>query len=496
MARKGGARTLPLMTQKGACFAMTNRSIARRAGLIAAAPLAGLLAISAQMLDDDRNALQAARITEAAASLLPEISAFFHALQIERGAAIASVDGGRAGAGRARTDAAAEAMLDAITRLTPLLGGASAAGPRATLRIAEAAAAERGALRRLVDQGAPTADITLAYSATVDRLLSGIARLRQEAPNQQIANDVLSLISQLRISELSGLERAAGAAALAEGGFAPEDFTAFSSLAMQQGAVLKGLNMWVSPEIFVAIDEALATPQAREFVKRRTELLNARGEIPADFVDARTWRQIAAARIGALTGAESRTIARLTAALTEARKAAQTRVRGALAMTAMLGAMLGGAALSLSGTARRLVGGLVGAGAEGRSSGGSSSMMIVDSSGVVAFITPGLDAALLRSSGHFSALRPNADFDTIKGQNVDLFDGALPGGFRAMLDAIVEGDAGDLRFDGRRFTIVSSNVQSSNGATGHVIEWVERAGERGARAGFRFAAPFLRRRAA
>ncbi len=126
---------------------MTNRSIARRAGFVAAAPLAGLLALSAHNLDESRDALQTARITEAAASVLPEICAFLHAIQAERGAAIMPAEAARSAPmtalRRTETDAAADAMIAEIQRHAPLLQGEPAAAPRATLRIAEAAARER-----------------------------------------------------------------------------------------------------------------------------------------------------------------------------------------------------------------------------------------------------------------------------------------------------------------------------------------------------------------
>jgi hypothetical protein len=54
--------------------------------LVAVAPLASVLAISGHALDDQRDRLQSARISQAAAALLPDICAYLHALQLERGA--------------------------------------------------------------------------------------------------------------------------------------------------------------------------------------------------------------------------------------------------------------------------------------------------------------------------------------------------------------------------------------------------------------------------
>jgi hypothetical protein len=196
--------------------------------------------------------------------------------------------------------------------------------------------------------------VTIAYSANLDRLLAAIARMRDGAPNLKIANDTLALLAQLRISEVSGLERATGAAALANGGFAPDRFLALSRITMRESALLNGLALWVSPDILIAIDKALVTPEARDFAARRTALLSAQGVIPEQFVNVRTWIALASARIRTLTAAENHTIAEimdeLGAAHDAAHDAAQTGARRGMAMATTLGALMasGGAAKPVS----------------------------------------------------------------------------------------------------------------------------------------------------
>lgn len=479
---------------------MTYRSFARRAGFVAAAPLAGLLAISAHSLDDQRARLQTARIAQAAASLLPDICVYLHALQSERGASIIEPGAGRPprhaaqlDARRAETDAAADAMMAAIARLSSTLNVADAPGSRATLRAAQGASAERAQLRRLVDDGAAPDDVTIAYSANLERLLAGIARMRDDAPDLKIANDMLALLAQLRISELSGQQRKAGAAALTRGMFAPDRFLAFSGVTMRESAMLDGLALWVSPDILVAIDEALATPEAREFVSNRTALLAAQGAIPKPFVDARAWIALASARIRALSAAENHTTARIADALGAARDAAQARMRGGLAMTATLGVSLAMAVLMASGNAGRSL--FASLGLDGRPEAAGSSMMIISADGAVIFITPGLDAALLRSRAYFSARNPDTEFDTIKGKSVDLFD-TIPGGLQSLLSGSKDGAVNEVRFDDRRFALVSSSVTGTSGRAGHVVEWTEKTPAPQTQNAFAFAAPAAQPRSA
>jgi methyl-accepting chemotaxis protein len=486
--------------------------LSHRFALAVGAPALCMLIFAAMAVSD---ALEAARRAAAVAhgvELVEAGSALAHALQAERGLSAGRLAARSPGsfdarlARQRRTADAARAGLEAAVAEHARDDAVRAAASAALSRLEGLAA-----MRRAVSAGSATAGEAVAWYAERVEALIALPRVLREAarfPRGEAA--LAAYASLLRVQELAGLERAAGAQGFGAGAFTPALHARFAELALRQEVHLERFAAAADPALAARLETLRDGAAWAEVARLRAR---ARDAMRLGFLDGATgtdWFDAATDRIGALLALERRLSAPLaeSAALAEAR--ARTRLYGALVGAAAAVLLSGGvAAASVRSTVtplRRVTeaielsdqGEMADIGddlAERRDEIGllaRSAAAMQRSADRMQRITAALDVSaapivvcnprfyityanpafsrMIEPSRAFFAAR-GAPVDGLAGRNIDEFHGGK-GRIRALLEGLEGEHAGTVGFDGRLMDVKASPIVDLRGRRlGYVIAW-------------------------
>jgi methyl-accepting chemotaxis protein len=198
------------------------------------------------------------------------------ALQVERGAALATLAGGdRTALAKAReaTDASLARVrdrhrdlvepdwMDQISRLLLAPGLGSVTG---VLERAQATLDGLPALRSTLEAHAKAAETTEAYTASIQQLLGALQELPSLSPVPALADETLAFAHLLRAQEFAALERGVLNAALLADRFDEPGFRAFSELAGAQNTNLDTAAFLTRDPLRATLQQVKQAPEAQE----------------------------------------------------------------------------------------------------------------------------------------------------------------------------------------------------------------------------------------
>ena len=494
---------------------MTNLSILQRVALVALLPLSALAGLLAWDLDEDLRTLAAVDDAAHAGAALPQIAAFTHGMQAERGMSAGYIASGRAPAlqgnlatRRKATDKAAREMSAAFETLEAETPGAMR-NPAVLAALDAHGRLDR--LRRDVDAGAALPDVLKAYTASVTGLRDGVTDFARGVDAPAFRERIMGLSMQLALSEYAGLERAVGASAVAAGGFSEAQFLRFAALSQNQSGAADMIAAWSAPEIAAAVQAAMGSEEAQVVEALRARLLRGGGAIPEGFPDAASWFEHATARIARLGEAEhltleginesaealragliadmmfeiglmaagvlilafavwwgARSVARPVGLLAER---ARTLAFGHLAEVPFLDHRneIGDLARAVTEFNRMVTVSMRNASALECA---SSSLMIANDTFDIVFVNQRLEDSLLKSTEHFKKTNPDIDFGSLRGLNIDIFH-ENPAATRERLMALTGVHRTEISFDDRRFNLAVVPIEREGKRLGYVVEWAD-----------------------
>jgi methyl-accepting chemotaxis protein len=304
-------------------------------------PLLGLAIFSVltvrDAIDNDRSARQVVAATE----LAKTTAAAIHELQKERGMSSGFV----ASKGKAFADAlpAQRAASDRETgTLREALGRAAMLGARREAASAELA--NLATLRQRVDGLAvPAAEITGAFTGSIDALVRMIAGIGELSNDRDIGQSLASYTAMVRGKEFAGQERATGARGFGAGRFSAHDLRAYVSLAALQNEQFDQIHRNGAAAQQEALRATLASAASQDVAQIRDQAVetavgNGTATTNSSTITAAKWFDAATARIDDMKKLEDRFAADLQAVASEVAARAGTTLRSILAM--VIGFML------------------------------------------------------------------------------------------------------------------------------------------------------------
>ncbi|WP_374573018.1 methyl-accepting chemotaxis protein [Phenylobacterium sp.] len=225
-----------------------------------------------------------------------------HELQIERGLSAMSLAAGRPADGLAAQRAKADDAMAALRRLERRADAAQEAGLDQALRSLDS-------LRAQVSKGALTQKAAVAgYTNIVDAGLAALDAIAARAGESDLElGRIFGLYAGVVTGkELAGLERAAGAAALASGGVTPESLQRVAELQGGQASAFRDMNAKADAAEAQLWSDFLASPANQHVDKLRKTLTQSVGQ-PAP-MSGPDWFAATTARIDALHAIERRLV--------------------------------------------------------------------------------------------------------------------------------------------------------------------------------------------
>jgi methyl-accepting chemotaxis protein len=207
------------------------------------------------------------------------------ALQVERGAALATLAGGDPAAlqkARAATDTSVlrargrRADLvepDWMDRISSLLQAPGLGAVATTLDRAQAALDGLPALRSTLDAHAKAAETTEAYTASLHQLLGALHELPALSPVPALADETLAFAHLQRAQEFAALERGVLNAALLTDRFDEPGFRTFSELAGAQNTNLDTAAFLTREPLRTTLQQLRQSPEALEIQGIRRQIL-------------------------------------------------------------------------------------------------------------------------------------------------------------------------------------------------------------------------------
>ncbi len=277
-------------------------SIGYRIALTLALPIAALIGFAAWSSIDRYHVVLDNRRAHEVSEFATVTNTLVHALQAERGTAIASLRGGGLEFKQAlprrylSTDQARDAFKTALKHLDS--GDASVAlaqlGGAASDMIDEVEP-----WRRLAQQDALSEHELLArYSALVDKLIGLIRTMVLAAATEgDVPGTLGAYIRLMQAKEFAGLERAVGAAGFSAKHFGVIDKTRLVELAERQRLYLEEYRLYASREHVQMLDLAWTEPHAARLGAMRRMAQSDLGPDAASPEIAMQWFEITSARI-------------------------------------------------------------------------------------------------------------------------------------------------------------------------------------------------------
>ncbi|MGU3539616.1 methyl-accepting chemotaxis protein [Methylobacterium sp. A54F] len=293
---------------------------------VALAPCLAFAAVAALAVHERWEQRDGMARVEQGVGLAARISAFVHEAQRERGAS--SLFLGSKGtqfraeldAQRARTDAAARGLAEAVTG-----PGSAALGSGLARRVAALAdglgrvAGERRAIDALALAPPQAAAF---FTGLIGEGLGAVREMAAAVADAGIANRVATYAAFLELKEFAGQERAAASAIIAAGSLDLAGLKRLATLSASQATFAGQFRARAQGAGIAALEAAEAGEAAREVARQRGAILDTLPGAALPVHDAPLWFKLASQRIDALKGVEDGLTAELAAAAGQVRAAA------------------------------------------------------------------------------------------------------------------------------------------------------------------------------
>lgn len=293
---------------------LKNKPIGTRIGLALALPILGLLFFAAWTVLGYHKIASDTSELHNMASLAPAVGAVVHELQQERG-----VSAGYAGSRgkefedrlldrRVSTDGQVRFYYDALDNLReqgdPRL--------RRQIAIAQSRVGALPGLRRAVSDFQIDADELIEhYSATIDDLIGILRVMLLEGSNAELSRSLNAYMQIVLAKEMSGIERAVGAAQLASGRFDGAGHARLISLIDRQTLHLEQFRYFASAAQSALLDSALAIPETAEIERMRRIVIVSKGGQLLRKIESTRWFDTQTRKIDQLKSVEDRLAADL-----------------------------------------------------------------------------------------------------------------------------------------------------------------------------------------
>ncbi|WP_419903925.1 methyl-accepting chemotaxis protein [Kiloniella sp.] len=280
---------------------LNNLSVKIKFGISLLIPILGLLFYSTYTVLEKNATVQSMEHIKGIAESTPEIGAYIHTLQVERGTSANFIGSKGAEDSKSklteRRRLSNEAQKEFEQKLTFLLENTD--DVKFTAKLSKL----QSELRELSDIRTEVSDLSLTvpemaahYSNIIAHLIEIVAEMPHLSDDGKISNDITSLIALLQAKENAGIERVVGSAGFTTGAFDTNKYQQITSLISKQESYFWIFQNYATPELKSLYADMINDPASNELgkmraiIKKYPETFNLAGISGQDFFNTSSAR--------------------------------------------------------------------------------------------------------------------------------------------------------------------------------------------------------------
>ncbi|WP_179188824.1 nitrate- and nitrite sensing domain-containing protein, partial [Kiloniella majae] len=288
---------------------LNNLPVKFKFGIALLAPVLGLLFYSTYTLLEKNTTVQSMEKILYIAESTPDLGAYIHNLQTERGTSASYIGSNGSNAIKSQLEEshrltnASQETLD--TQLANLLAHSS------TERFTNKLKNVQSALRDLEKYRSAVIDLKLSaeemaayYSSTITSIIELIAEMPHQSKDGGISNEITALIALLQAKEYAGVERAIGTAGFALGSFDTSKYKQISSLISRQQSYFWIYQHYASARQVSQFSDLLSSPVMTKLSEMRDVIANYPDTLDLKGISGQDFFETTSSRINALRNIE------------------------------------------------------------------------------------------------------------------------------------------------------------------------------------------------